>query len=304
MVSPQGRREQVRFLQERGLSQRRACGLLDVPRSTLGYRLRQPAKDAAGAGGHEPVVGAVSALRLPPHSHLPAPRGSWPWASIARVGCGARPGCSLPRKRPRRRVAASRPRPLPPRAANHVWAYDFVFDACANGQQLKCLTVVDEFTHECLAIDVAGSIRSARVIDVLTRLMSVHGAPAYLRSDNGPEFVSNAILRLADRRRHRNRPDRPRQAVAERHQRIVQRQVPRRVPERRVVPHPPRGPGHHRGVAAALQRGAPALEPRLLDPARIQAAPSAHSRPSQPSHFPGMIGPRKRTQVSRTNEGE
>lgn len=74
-----------------------------------------------------------------------------------------------------------------------------MFDSCANGQQLKCLTVVDEFTHECLAIDVAGSIRSTRVIDVLTRLMSVHGAPVYLRSDNGPEFVSNAILNwLAD----------------------------------------------------------------------------------------------------------
>jgi putative transposase len=62
-------------------------------------------------------------------------------------------------------------------------------------------SVVDEFTHESLAIDVAGSIRSARVIDVLTRLMSVHGAPVYLRSDSGPEFVSNAILQwLADAR--------------------------------------------------------------------------------------------------------
>jgi putative transposase len=65
-----------------------------------------------------------------------------------------------------------------------MWAYDFVFDACANGQQLKCLTVVDEYTRECLAIDVAGSIRSSRVIEVLTRLVSVHGAPRYLRSDN------------------------------------------------------------------------------------------------------------------------
>jgi len=54
--------------------------------------------------------------------------------------------------------------------------------------------VVDEFTRECLAIDVAGSIRSNRVIEVLTRLVSLHGAPAALRSDNGPEFVSRAIL--------------------------------------------------------------------------------------------------------------
>jgi putative transposase len=104
-------------------------------------------------------------------------------------------GLQVPRKRPRRRVASSRPRPLPATGANQVWAYDFVFDACANGQQLKCLTVIDEFTRECLAIDVAGSIRSGRVIEVLSKLVSVHGAPRYLRSDNGPEFVSRAVLR-------------------------------------------------------------------------------------------------------------
>jgi putative transposase len=104
-------------------------------------------------------------------------------------------GLQVPRKRPQRRVATGRPRPTPPTAANHVWAYDFLFDACANGQALKCLTVVDEWTRECLAIDVAGSIRSSRVIDVLARLISVHGAPRYLRSDNGPEFIAEAILR-------------------------------------------------------------------------------------------------------------
>jgi putative transposase len=81
----------------------------------------------------------------------------------------------------------------------YLWAYDFVFDTCANGQQLKCLTVIDEYTRECLAIHVAGSLRSRHVIDVLSRLVSLHGAPKYLRSDNGPEFVSTAILKwLAD----------------------------------------------------------------------------------------------------------
>lgn len=67
-------------------------------------------------------------------------------------------------------------------------------DACANGQKLKCLTLIDEFTHESLAIDVAGSLRSGRVIEVLTRLISARGTPMFLRSDNGPEFVSHAIL--------------------------------------------------------------------------------------------------------------
>ena len=101
----------------------------------------------------------------------------------------------VPRKRPRRRLALNRPRPTPPTGRNHVWAYDFVFDTCADGKQLKCLTVVDEWTRECLAIDVAGSIRSSRVIEVLARLVSIHGAPAFMRSDNGPEFVSTAILK-------------------------------------------------------------------------------------------------------------
>jgi putative transposase len=78
---------------------------------------------------------------------------------------------------------------------NHVWAVDFVFDACANGQQLKCLTVEDEFTKEGLAIEVDGRIRSAQVIKVLSRLVSERGAPMHLRSDNGREFLSKALLR-------------------------------------------------------------------------------------------------------------
>ena len=61
-----------------------------------------------------------------------------------------------------------------------------MYDAYACGQQLKCLVVTDEGTHEALAIDVQGSIRSRRVIEVLSRLVSLHGAPRYLRSDNAP----------------------------------------------------------------------------------------------------------------------
>ncbi len=109
----------------------------------------------------------------------------------------AKAGLQVPRKRPRRHVASTRPRTLTSTMANQVLAYDFEFDACANGQQLKCLTVVDEYTRECLAIEVAGSIRSNRVIDVLSLLISVRGAPQTLRSDNGPEFVSRALLRWA-----------------------------------------------------------------------------------------------------------
>jgi putative transposase len=186
MVSAPARRRQVEFAQRRGLSYRRACLLLCVARSSLGYESRKAKADA-------PVL---ERMRQPASMY---PRYGYRRIRIFLGREGHRmsvdrahrlwraAGLQVPRRRPRRRVATSRPRPLPPTARNHVWAYDFVFDACATGQQLKCLTVVDEWTREALAIDVAGSIRSGRVIEVLAKLMTVHGAPKYLRSDNGPD---------------------------------------------------------------------------------------------------------------------
>ena len=194
MVSTKSRRRQAAYAMKRGVSQRRACRLLSVARSTLGYESRLTNKDA-------PVIEAMHDLarQYPRYGYrriqvFLARRGFK--MSADRTYRLWRPaGLQVPRRRPRRRIASGRPRPTPPTAANHVWAYDFVFDRCANGQQLKCLTIVDEWTRECLAIKVDGSIRSRHVINVLARLISVHGAPRYLRSDNGPEFISRAILK-------------------------------------------------------------------------------------------------------------
>jgi putative transposase len=102
-------------------------------------------------------------------------------------------GLSLPRRRPRKRVRTKSLRPLAPKQAGKVWAYDFVFDSCANGQKLKMLTIVDEYTRECLGVEVDGRINSPRVVEVLEKLMSEHGRPQYLRSDNGPEFVASRV---------------------------------------------------------------------------------------------------------------
>jgi putative transposase len=194
MVSASVRRQQIAFVCQRGRSVRRACALLSVARSTVGYESKLAQRDA-------PAVAAMRELaaQYPRYGYrriqvfmgrrghtMSTDRAHRLWR-LHRL--------QVPKKKPRRRVASSRPRPLPATAMSQVWAYDFVFDACANGQQLKCLTVVDEFTHECLAIDVAGSIRSGRVIEVLSKLVSVHGSPRHLRSDNGPEFVSRAILK-------------------------------------------------------------------------------------------------------------
>ena len=172
---------------------------------------------------------------------------------------------SKPRfQRPRRRIAASRPRPLPPTQPNQVWAYDFVFDPCANGQQLKCLTLVDESTREALAIDVGSSIRSGRVIEVLSRLVSLRGAPRYLRFDNGPEFVSTAVLKWVSQEGIETAHIAPGKPLAERDRRERQRQVPRRVSQHGVVPFTLGGRDDHRDLAPVLRCCPPALEPEQL----------------------------------------
>ena len=78
---------------------------------------------------------------------------------------------------------------------NHTWTYDFISDQTEDGRSLKFLTVLDEFTRESLAIEIGRSIRAKDVIAVLSYLFLVRGAPRYLRSDNGPEFIAEAITR-------------------------------------------------------------------------------------------------------------
>ena len=82
---------------------------------------------------------------------------------------------------------------LRPCCRNHVWAYDFVKARTANGRAFRMLTVIDEFTRECLAIEVARSFTARDVIMTLQYLFAVRGAPEHLRSDNGPEFVAKEI---------------------------------------------------------------------------------------------------------------
>lgn len=193
MVSAAARRQQAEFAHQRGLSWRTACRLLGVARSTLHYESKKARHDA-------PVRARMKELaaKYPRYGYRRIRvfmcRDGHAMGTDRAYRLWRAEGLQLPRRRPRRRVATSHPRPVPANGPNQVWAYDFVFDACANGQQLKCFIVVDEWTRECLAIDVAGSIRSKRVIEVLSRLVSVRGTPRHMRSDNGPEFVSKALL--------------------------------------------------------------------------------------------------------------
>jgi transposase InsO family protein len=105
----------------------------------------------------------------------------------------------IPRKQHRRRrLSGSSENSCVRRRAerkNHVWSYDFVAERTEDGRQLRLLVVIDEFTRECLAIEVGRSFTSRDVVGVLQYLFAVRGTPDHIRSDNGPEFVAKHVQR-------------------------------------------------------------------------------------------------------------
>ena len=82
---------------------------------------------------------------------------------------------------------------LRPERPNHVWSYDFIEDRTHNGRKIRMLNVIDEFTRECIAIRVERKLKAVDVIDVLFDLFILRGIPSFIRSDNGPEFVAQAV---------------------------------------------------------------------------------------------------------------
>jgi len=76
---------------------------------------------------------------------------------------------------------------------DHVWAWDFIFDRTEDGRSIKWLSVIDEYTRECLALEVSRSMTAADVVDVLVELAALRGMPRHVRSDNGPEFIAQGI---------------------------------------------------------------------------------------------------------------
>jgi putative transposase len=191
-------REAVAILATHGISARRACVLVQLPRATLQYQARPRRDDAA-------LLAEITALA---HQY---PRYGYRriWALLRRTRHVNRTRvhrlwqqARLHVKRlPRRRSRRERRPPVAAAYPQHVWAYDFVEDRAENGSVLRIVTVMDEFTREGLDIDVATTTSAERVINRLEQLIALHGAPAYMRSDTGPECVAVAVqLWLAQRR--------------------------------------------------------------------------------------------------------
>ncbi len=107
-----------------------------------------------------------------------------------------REGLKVPQKQPKRARlwlndgSCVRLRPERP---NHVWSYDFVHDQTHDGRTYRTLNIIDEFTREALMIRVGRKLNSTNVVDALTDLFILRGPPAYIRSDNGPEFIAEKV---------------------------------------------------------------------------------------------------------------
>ena len=150
-----------------------------------------------------------------------------------------------------------------PTGRDHVWSYDFVHHRTCDGRAFRMLNVLDEFTRESLAIRVRRKLSSTDVIDVLTDLFILRGIPAYICSDNGPEFVAEAVRRWGRRGGEPDRLHRTRFALGERLHREFQCAAARRAPERGDILHSEGSPGSHRIVAVPLQRDPPTWQPGI-----------------------------------------
>ena len=107
-------------------------------------------------------------------------------------------GLKVPaRERKRRRLGSSENGCARRRAEyiDHVWSYDFAMDATEDGRRLKVMPIIDEYSRECLALEMERSITAEDVVEILERLFTERGEPACIRSDNGPEFIAEAIKR-------------------------------------------------------------------------------------------------------------
>ncbi len=198
MVSAPARRELVRYMVGKGLSEWRVRAVVRmgagayryVPRPDRNVELRE--RIVAMAQRHKRYgVGMI---------HLKLRQGGLR-VNYKRVERLYREAKLQVRRRRRKKVLAGERQPLVrPVSANQVWSMDFVFDRTADGRMLKCLTIVDDATHEAVAIEVERAISGLGVTRVLDRLALSRGLPQVIRTDNGKEFCSKPMVTWAHER--------------------------------------------------------------------------------------------------------
>lgn len=198
MVTAPARRLLVRHLVERGLSERRALVVVRMSASALRYtpvpdrnvELRE--RILALAQRHKRYGVGMIYLKL---------RQAGLTVNYKRVERLYQEAKLQVRRRKRKKVVVAERQPLlRPALANEVWSMDFVFDRTAEGRVLKCLTIVDDATHEAVAIEVERAISGHGLVRVLERLALGRGLPKVIRTDNGKEFCGKAMVVWAHER--------------------------------------------------------------------------------------------------------
>jgi putative transposase len=177
---------------ERAMGVTRACGLVGISRSLFQYESRRQVDDEA-LTGRMMAIAAQKRRYGYRRIHVLLRREGW-LANHKRIWrLYSKAGLSVRRRR-RKRIAAVERKPLPvPTGPNQSWSMDFVSDWLAYGRRFCCLNVVDDYTRECLAIEVDTSLPGQRVKQVLERLREMRGLPGSITVDHGPEFAGKVL---------------------------------------------------------------------------------------------------------------
>ena len=185
----------VHIRQKLGVSERRACKVLNQPRSVQRHNSNKTVEEEALRAD---IVCLASTYGRYGYRRITALLRTGGWVvnhkRVERIW--REEGLRVPIKQPKRgRLylndgSCIRLRPC---SKNHVWSYDFVSDRLHNGKKIRMLTVIDEYTRKCLAIHVGSSLKADDVLETLSTLFITEGVPDYIRSDNGSEFTAKAL---------------------------------------------------------------------------------------------------------------
>ena len=194
-MSPKQKKRVVKEAAERGLcSLRRACFYLSLSWSTFSYRPKQASKKVQRLA--ERIVTLSWEHPRYGYRRIRALLVKEGWTTSRKFVQAVRRSEGLqvkPPKKRRHRQGVSTGPPTKANGRNHVWSWDFVHDRTDNGGPLKMMTLIDEYTRKCLDIRVARQLTSTDVLSVLSEAIDEEGAPSYIRSDNGSEFIAHQV---------------------------------------------------------------------------------------------------------------
>ncbi len=202
-MSPKQKKRVVKDAADRGLcSLRRACAYLSLSWSTYSYRPKQANKKAQRLA--ERIVALSWEHPRYGYRRIRALLVKEGWTTSRKFVQAVRrlEGLQVkPPKKRRHRQGISTGPPTKATGRNHVWSWDFVHDRTDNGGPLKMMTLIDEYTRKCLSIRVARQLTSTDVLSVLSEAIEEEGAPSYIRSDNGSEFIAHQVQQwLSDKK--------------------------------------------------------------------------------------------------------